>query len=106
MFSIFPKRTGQKLRSGSIIRQMGNLFLEQAKNVASHWRVLSPGDKIIKPKLAKQDKDDSAKDRYDVILVIDLLTGLELNKKNSRHVIEAGGGPSEVSKVLTIDLRT
>ena len=61
---------------------MGNFFLEQAKNVASQWRVLSPGDKIIKPKLAKQDKDDSAKDRYDVILGIDLLTGLELNKKN------------------------
>ena len=50
--------------------------------------------------------DDSTKGRYDMILVRDMLTALELNKKLSEHVIKSDGGPLKGSTSPMVDLGT
>ena len=50
--------------------------------------------------------DNSAKDRYDMILGRDLLTELGLNPKFSEHVIEAYYGPFNGSTTPMVDLGT
>ena len=48
--------------------------------------------------------NESTKDRYEIILVQDLLTKLALNLKFSEHVIESDGGPFNGSTTPMVDL--
>ena len=48
--------------------------------------------------------DDSAKGRYDIILVQEILTELRLNLKSSDHVIKADDGTFKGSKTPMVDL--
>ena len=50
--------------------------------------------------------DDSAKDRYEMILCRDLLPALGLNKKSSEHIIEADDGPFKVPTETMVNMVT
>ena len=54
--------------------------------------------------MQKYHVDDSAKDRYDIILGRDLITALVLNLKFSVRIIEAYDGPLKGSTSLIVDL--
>ena len=50
--------------------------------------------------------DDSAKGRYYVVLVRDILIALVLNMKFSEHIIKVDDGPLKVSTETMVDLGT